>query len=379
MTEKLMPMSKIESAFHKIYFNDITPKMEKYEKQRQAAWLKIYLIEAVLIIVFIICLTFFVKSISTGEDIILLLLFVNLVILALIFGTPLAESDNFAKKLKQNCMKDFIKSFGNISWYSYYDRQHSLKKKVINPDKKLRESELFGIYNSRSDDDTFEGVFKDVKYTISETLLQNITGSGRHKKEKTVFKGVIINFAANKTIKNKTIIATKNDTNIKNRSCTYVSIIGAFLLVGAGILTKNLEVCIYGLISLIIGIISIIAEKTNITKNKEILNEIKLEDPEFNKKYKAYSSDEVEGRYLITTAFMERFKNLQTAFGAKNVKCSFYGDDIMFAISTRKNLFEIGNLFTPLNSPKQLEKAFEELSSILALIDYFKLDEKTGL
>ena len=63
MTEKLMPMSKIESAFHKIYFNDITPKMEKYEKQRQAAWLKIYLIEAVLIIVFIICLTFFVKSI----------------------------------------------------------------------------------------------------------------------------------------------------------------------------------------------------------------------------------------------------------------------------------------------------------------------------
>ena len=76
---------------------------------------------------------------------------------------------------------------------------------------------------------------------------------------------------------------------------------------------------------------------------------------------------------------MERFKNLQTAFGARGAKCSFYGESLMFAISTNKNLFEIGNLFTPLNSPKQLEVFFNELISILALIDYFKLDEKTGL
>ena len=140
---------------------------------------------------------------------------------------------------------------------------------------------------------------------------------------------------------------------------------------------KDMEVCFYGVLGLISFIIAIYSEKIN--KNKEVLNEIKLEDPEFNKKYKAYSSDEVEGRYLITTAFMERFKNLQTAFGARGAKCSFYGESLMFAISTGKNLFEIGNLFTPLNSPKQLEVFFNELISILALIDYFKLDEKTGL
>ncbi len=114
-------------------------------------------------------------------------------------------------------------------------------------------------------------------------------------------------------------------------------------------------------------------------RKKKKLNEIKLEDVEFNKHYRAYSSDEVEGRYLITTSFMERFKNLHTAFGARKAKCSFYGNDIMFAITTGKNLFEIGGLFTPLTKPKHLQTFFNELSSILNLIEYFKLNQRTGL
>lgn len=51
----------------------------------------------------------------------------------------------------------------------------------------------------------------------------------------------------------------------------------------------------------------------------------------------------------------------------------------MFAISTNKNLFEIGNLFKRLDDPKQMETFFNELASIMALVDLFKLDEKTGL
>ena len=106
---------------------------------------------------------------------------------------------------------------------------------------------------------------------------------------------------------------------------------------------------------------------------------MKLEDPDFGKSYKAYSTDQVQGRYLITTAFMERFKNLQTSFGTEKAKCSFYEDEFMFAISTRRNLFEIGNLFKSLDDPKQMETFFNELTSIFLLVDYFKLNQKTGL
>ena len=66
-------------------------------------------------------------------------------------------------------------------------------------------------------------------------------------------------------------------------------------------------------------------------------------------------------------------------FGAKKAKCSFFDDEIMFAISTNKNLFEIGSLFKSFNDPTSINAFYYELSSIYDMIDYFKLDEKTGL
>ena len=375
-TKTLPSTSEIRRTFHKIYYKDIAPVMEKYEKKRQFEWLKIFIIEAILITLLIIGLKFFWSFLmSEKADQALFCLFVNLFFLGGIMGVPIVNNINFAKNLKKSCMNTVVTAFGDIQWYNIAVSQ--IVDSTINTDSQLRESELFSVYNRRADDDIFEGKFKDVKFTISETNLTYVSGSGKNRTVRHVFDGVIINFDANKTIKNKTIIATKNDTNIKNRSWSFLSLITVLICLPIGIYMKDMEVCFYGVLGLISFIIAIYSEKIN--KNKEVLNEIKLEDPEFNKKYKAYSSDEVEGRYLITTAFMERFKNLQTAFGARGAKCSFYGESLMFAISTGKNLFEIGNLFTPLNSPKQLEVFFNELISILALIDYFKLDEKTGL
>ncbi|MBR1460374.1 DUF3137 domain-containing protein, partial [bacterium] len=63
----------------------------------------------------------------------------------------------------------------------------------------------------------------------------------------------------------------------------------------------------------------------------------------------------------------------------KKIKCSFIGDKIVFAISTNKDLFEIGHLFTPMKSSKQIEKLYNEIVSIIEMIDYFKLNERTGL
>ena len=372
--KKVPSASEIRSTFHKIYYKDIQPLMEKEEQKRQFELLKLFITEAVLITIFIgLVYNFFMTIRSDYIKFLPTMLMISIPVIVLLI--PYFSSNSFAKKLKKNCMRDVITAFGNMQWYN--KEVCPIVDSDINTDYQLRESELFSLYNRRSDDDMFEGSFKDVKFTISETNLSYETGSGKNRTVRHVFDGVIINFDANKTIKNKTIIATKNDTNIKNRSWSFLSLITVLICLPIGIYMKDMEVCFYGVLGLISFIIAIYSEKTN--KNKEVLNEIKLEDPEFNKKYKAYSSDEVEGRYLITPAFMERFKNLQTAFGARGAKCSFYGESLMFAISTGKNLFEIGNLFTPLNSPKQLEKFFNELISILALIDYFKLDEKTGL
>lgn len=105
-----------------------------------------------------------------------------------------------------------------------------------------------------------------------------------------------------------------------------------------------------------------------------------LEDPDFNKKYIVTTEDQIEGRYLITTGFMDRFKNLQTAFGTKNVKCAFFDNKIMFALHTNKDFFELsGGLFHSLKHPKRVKSFYEETTAIYDIIDYFKLDKKTGL
>ena len=104
-----------------------------------------------------------------------------------------------------------------------------------------------------------------------------------------------------------------------------------------------------------------------------------MESDDWNNRFKIIKGDEIDSRYLLTTGFVDRFNRLMTAFGTRDIKCSFFEDKIMFAIATNKNLFEMGNLFSDVTDPLYMVQFFSEISSILNMIDYFKLDEKTGL
>ena len=44
------------------------------------------------------------------------------------------------------------------------------------------------------------------------------------------------------------------------------------------------------------------------------LEEVRLENIEFCKNYRVFSMDQIESRYLLTTSFMERFKNIKFSF-----------------------------------------------------------------
>lgn len=109
------------------------------------------------------------------------------------------------------------------------------------------------------------------------------------------------------------------------------------------------------------------------------MQDVKLEDLSFEKNFNVYTKDQIEARYLLTTAFMERLKNIETAFGTKQIKCSFFDDNIIFAISTKKDLFELCSLFRPFSDTRYIENFYDEIISIQKLIDHFKLSENTGL
>lgn len=368
-----LSVSQIKGLFHKIYYGEIVPRMLEQEKIRKSKLVLLFLIE--LISLGIIFAIYKIDVHKLGNPLFMYLYFIaGLLIFCSLFVVPYLMNKKFVKNLKKDCMYEVLKSFGNIKWAN--PETLSIGNGV-NSDNDIVSSELFAYYNKRYNDDMFWGTFNGTEFAISETSLVQDTGSGKSRRIEIVFKGVIIKFKSNKNIKNKTIIATKNDTNIKNNFVTVTTFCLTILVAIGAFLVRDISLIIFSSLSVILLLILLLKDK--FVKNKEVLNEIHLEDPEFNKKYKAYSSDEVEGRYLITPAFMERFKNIQTAFGVRKVKCSFYGDSLLFAISSHKNLFEIGNLFTPLNSPKHIETFFNELISIFAMIEHFKLDEKTGL
>ena len=357
-----------EFEFYQNYAKYVVPKLEKLESERKKSLSTVIILTIVAIIIsYIIPLLIFLITQTLYEDFALVTVVavpIAIVLLACLWEYTIRT---FNSNIKNQCMPELLKAFGKINW---------TPKAIAISDTKIRKSELFGTYNRRENDDTFSGTYKDLKFVVSESNMENERGSGRNKSFWPVFNGVIVMIDSNKTIKNKTIITTKGDINVKNSDpLMWISIIG----LGFYLFTFGLHIGITTSIVLIGLLICVLIKIFRKNERKEVLNPVILEDHEFNKKYKVSSSDQIEGRYLVTTAFMERFKNLHTAFGSNKAKCAFFDDKVMFAVSTNKNLFEIGDLFHPLTDMKHINDFMKEISAIYEIIDYFKLAEKTGL
>ena len=179
-------------------------------------------------------------------------------------------------------------------------------------------------YTSSSSDDIFRGVHKNINFEVVE--LELIRGSGKNRT--TIFDGVIIKFDMNKDFSSHTLITP--DTLLHQ------------------VPTSELR-------------------------------HTTLEDVQFEKKFDVFTNDEVEARYLITPTFMERLKAMKTAFKADKIRCAFYGNLLLVALSTKKDLFSLCSLVKPIDDTQQYFQMYEEIVSIVKLIDHFKLDQKIGL
>ena len=179
-------------------------------------------------------------------------------------------------------------------------------------------------YTSADYDDIFEGSYSNVNIEIVES--EYIRGSG--KNSKTVFDGVIVKLDMNKSFSGHTIIKPNSFMHIP--------------------------------------------------PSKE-LHHTELEDSEFNRRFDVFTNDEIDARYLITPSFMERLKGLKTAFSASSVSCAFFENLLIVALPTNKDLFSICSLIKPIDDSKQYFQMYEEIVSIIKLIDHFKLNQKIGI
>ncbi len=101
---------------------------------------------------------------------------------------------------------------------------------------------------------------------------------------------------------------------------------------------------------------------------------IKLEDPEFEKAFAVYGDDQVEARYILTPALMERMLKLRAKTGG-SIYFAFVDSQVHVAISTSKNHFE-PSLFGSLLNPASIREYYQDLALITGIIEDLNLNTR---
>lgn len=101
---------------------------------------------------------------------------------------------------------------------------------------------------------------------------------------------------------------------------------------------------------------------------------VKLESPEFNKKFLTYSTDQVEARYILTPAMMERLCNLDDN-SRYTISVSFIGSQVFIAFPLDKDYFE-PPVFKSLLDPKSLNEDLEVVRFMYGIIAELDLNTR---
>lgn len=97
-----------------------------------------------------------------------------------------------------------------------------------------------------------------------------------------------------------------------------------------------------------------------------------LVDPVFEKKYSVFTNDQVEARYLIDPAMIERIVKLQHSHVAEGISVSYKEKRILILIASKKNHFEPADIAIPSTDAEALSALRQEVSETLSLVDYFE-------
>jgi len=106
---------------------------------------------------------------------------------------------------------------------------------------------------------------------------------------------------------------------------------------------------------------------------------VRLEDPNFEKRFEVFSTDQVEARYLLTPSFMERLMALSSLFNDAHIQCSFYDDRLLLMIPSSDDRFDAISAFQPVTFEQEINTILAEMALIFDIVTVLKLNERTGL
>jgi len=244
-------------------------------------------------------------------------------IIGLLIWSYFYPSGQYRRKAKENLLPSLVRFFGDFN----YQINGSIQEEV------LSQSKIVPTYDRYESEDYIQGVYKGVTIELSESTLKK---RRRTKKGKTryvaTFKGLFVLLDMNKPFKGKTIIKTDKGSVMNWLSETFST-----------------------------------------------MEKVALEDPKFEKIFEVYSTNQIESRYLLTTAFMERLLDLCGLMGSKKIQCSFFQNNLFIMIPSSHNFFEPRSVHKSVIDLREVKIFLKEMRYIFQIIDVLKMNQKIGL
>ena len=314
-------MQKIDyDNFASYFYTYIIHELKPFEEKRKWVFMRV----AVIAIIGIILAAAYILPQIKSQDIDLEGLIFIIGLTVVICGWQI---NSFKRKIKDKLYKKLFEAV-DLKYSNDANDYMAIRGKI-------REiCGVTGLYNRYDDintDDIIFGNYGELPFYISDTKITYETGSGRNRRTVTVFNGLFLTAKIGKNFKGETMIKTDHWGQAKE----------------------------------------IKGKKT-----------VRLEDIEFEKAFEVYGTDQIESRYLLTTAFMNRLLEYK-----KKKRCAIevvFSNDIIpdenifFFIHTSKDHFEIPVVKSLLNKDI-FYGVIMDIVDALEIVETLKLDQNIGM
>lgn len=360
----------LREKFRIFYNNELRQKYQELEPIRQK-YLTYFILCCSLftflagVYVYFCMEGFISEKTYTSNGMIKLYFFYFIIAYAVCF-VPIYE---FKSNTKFMVMDKILSFFGGFNYSQGYD---FIKEEDI------KDSGLFGVFHEQEQDDAFKGTYEGTEIKVSEQKLKRIIHTRRGRREKTIFKGIFIALHFNKTCNGSTVVRGGSFIGF----CKYnwfeiiLGIAATFPLIMVVVFTRRTHIMLieqviaYGIIYFFIlfWIFKLMKRRQN--------EKVCLEDVVFSKKWTVYADDQIEARYVLTPALMERMLAVKKLFHGHQIDFSFRKNNLLIAVHTNKDMFETTSLFRSTLNYGKVWEVICQLNSVFSVIDTLRLQKE---
>ncbi len=237
----------------------------------------------------------------------------SVIVLSALWGWVTQPKRQYTRAYKTEILPDIARLFGDFT----YDPKGKIPMEAMKP------SKIIPNYTSYRSEDYFSGTYKNIGIDFSEILLRKKSG----KSTVTVFKGLAVLLTNGTRPFHGHTILTRDNGNVGSW----------FTQIGSG------------------------------------LKHVDLVDPEFEKLFDVYSSDQTEARYLIDPMIVENLKSLYKEYNGKNMRAAFYDESFLILIASNENHFEPADIHTPATTSQSLISLKREIGQIISIVERLSL------